>query len=201
MIVSDLYNRFAVCHMIASQQAPELHWCVHIRTISHIFWWINMLNMDIKLQNLTAKWPVIWPTIISQSLPQKTQQSVPWLLDIHQIFILIHRLEWQLYFLYNGPSHFNSRQYLTRIKRANTIIILGINLWFKIALLYNIDAKINLTKVRTLSICTISSSPVKRRDFIEIWKTGLLFMLTAASSSLKTNWSKWNSNTMVHLFL
>ena len=108
-----------------------------------------MLNMDIKLQHLTAKWPVIWPTIISQSLLQKTQQSAPWLFDIHQIFILIYCLEWQVYFLYNGPSHFSSRQYPTRIKAANTIIILGINLWFKIALFYNTDARIREGKGAT----------------------------------------------------
>ena len=55
----------------------------------------------LNCRNLTAKWSVIWPAIISQSLPQKTQQCVPWLLDIHHIFTLIYCLEWQLYFLHD----------------------------------------------------------------------------------------------------
>ena len=190
MIVSDLYNRFAVCHMIASQQAPELHWCVHIRTISHIFWWINMLNMDIKLQNLTAKWPVIWPTIISESLLQKTQQSPPWLLDIHQIFILIYCLEWQVYFLHNGSSHFSSRLYLTRIKGAKTSLFSG--LIFDLKLHYSTILMLGLEKARAPPILYLRKFSHDKGPSLKFGKREHRSCSQRQALLWKKNWSVWN---------
>ena len=146
--------------------------------------------MDIKLQNLTVKWPVIWPDIISQSLPQKTQQSVPWLLDIHQIFILIYCLEWQLYFLYNGPSHFSSRQYLTRIKAANTIITLGYS--FNLKLPYSTILMPGLGKARAPPILYLRKFSHEKGPSLKFGKREHRSCSQWQALLRKNNWSEWN---------